>query len=397
VSAFNRRRLLQAAGSAIAFAPLVARAADAPAQAPALAWPDRLPPLAPIRAHTDRLFDITVCLRPFRAQGPRIEAEHIGHALVVHNYGHGGSGWSLSWGSGTLALRLAMERNPNEIAVIGCGAIGLTTAILALEAGLKVTIYAKDLLPDTRSARATGSFTPDSRIALTDKAAPDFGDRWEEMARISFHRYRRYLGLPGTPVEWNDRYYLSDHAPDEPQPPDPPGTLDFASYGDRIADLVPHSQQLPPEQTPFPVRNVRRGSTMMFNIADYGHTLMQDFLIGGGNIVRREFHSLAELGHLPQKVIINCPGYGARALCQDESVVPVRGQIGWLVPQPEVTYGIAYRGVLALSRKDGICIQVLTGGDMRGYADDNETINRTESEDGVNVIADLCSRFRAQP
>ena len=43
-----------------------------------------------------RLFDITVCLRPFRAQGPRIEAETIGDALVVHNYGHGGSGWSLS-------------------------------------------------------------------------------------------------------------------------------------------------------------------------------------------------------------------------------------------------------------------------------------------------------------
>ena len=380
--------------------PLAARAATtsaaAPPSPPALSWTDRIPQLAPIRARTERLFDLTVCLRPFRAQGPRIEAQHVGRALVVHNYGHGGSGWSLSWGSGTLALRLAMQRAPKEIAVIGCGAIGLTTAILAQEAGAKVTIYAKDLLPDTRSARATGSFTPDSRIALTGKVAPDFGDKWEEMARISFHRYRRYLGLPGTPVEWNDRYYLSDYGPNDTVPPrtPDPAALDFAEYSDRIRDLMGHSMEIPAEQTPFPVKGVRRGSTMMFNIADYGHTLMQDFLLGGGKFVRREFHTLAELGHLPQKVVINCPGYGARALCKDESVVPVRGQIGWLIPQPEVDYGIAYRGVLALSRKDGICIQMVSGGDMRGYGDDNETVNRAESEDGVNIIADLYSRFR---
>src|SRR5262249_58509967 len=111
----------------------------------------RRPPIWPVRAQMDRVFDITVCLRPFRAQGPRIEAEEIGDALVVHNYGHGGSGWSLSWGSGTVALRKAMARGPKEIAVVGCGALGLTSAILAQEAGAQVTIYAKDLLPDARS------------------------------------------------------------------------------------------------------------------------------------------------------------------------------------------------------------------------------------------------------
>src|SRR3954468_19096488 len=68
------------------------------------------PVLAPIRAHADRLFDITVCLRPFRAAGPRLDSEMIGDALVVHNYGHGGSGWSLSWGSGTVAVKQAMAR-----------------------------------------------------------------------------------------------------------------------------------------------------------------------------------------------------------------------------------------------------------------------------------------------
>src|SRR5215831_8975327 len=115
------------------------------------------PVFAPIRASLNRLFDITVCLRPFRAAGPRLDTEQVGGKLVVHNYGHGGSGWSLSWGSGTIALRKAMAASPRAIAVLGCGALGITSAILAQGAGVPVTIYARDLLPDTRSARATGS------------------------------------------------------------------------------------------------------------------------------------------------------------------------------------------------------------------------------------------------
>src|SRR6185295_7687361 len=99
------------------------------------------------------------------------------------------------------------------IAVIGCGALGLTSAILAQQAGAQVTIYAKDLIYETRSSRATGLWSPDSRIALTSAAAPDFAARWEEMARISFKTYRRYLGLPGTPVEWMDNYFVYDDRP----------------------------------------------------------------------------------------------------------------------------------------------------------------------------------------
>lgn len=386
----DRRRLLGTAGAAVGIAGLGGCASLGPRPAGVV-----VPPLAPIRADVDRLFDITVCLRPFRAQGPRIEAEQVGRALVVHNYGHGGSGWSLSWGSGTVALRKAMEQSPKEIAVVGCGALGITSAILAQEAGAKVTIYARDLLFDARSARATGSWTPDSRIALTDRAAPGFGDLWEEMARISFKRYRRYLGLPGNPVEFTDRYYLSDDGAAPPPAPPPANGLDFASYRQRILDIQPFAEELPAGSTPFPSKSVKRNSLMQFNIADYGHTLIGDFLAAGGTFVRREFHDLSELGQLKEKVVINCPGYGARALCKDESVVPVRGQIGWLVPQPEVNYGLFYRGISVLSRSDGIVVQSLEGGDMRGYNDTNETIDRAESGHAVETIAELYSRFRA--
>jgi D-amino-acid oxidase len=349
--------------------------------------------LAPIRASEDRLFDVTVCLRPFRAAGPRIDTEQVGDTLVVHNYGHGGSGWSLSWGSGALAVGKAMAASPTEIGVLGCGALGLTSAIVAQRAGAQVTIYARDLLPDTRSARATGSWTPDSRIALADKAAPGFAALWEQMARISFKTYRSYLGLPGTPVEFIDRYYLSDSPPGGPALGEPAGALNFASYGQLIADINPPAALLPTGATPFPSRYVRRASSLMFNIADYAHTLMTDFLVAGGKIERREFHAPSELSQLKQKVVINCPGYGARALWRDETITPVRGQIAWLMPQPEVDYGVFYDGVNVLPRRDGIVLQVLDGGDMRGYGDDNETVDPAEAKSAVTRIAELYSRF----
>ena len=353
------------------------------------------PAVAPVRARADRVFDITVCTRPFRAQGPRLDAETIGDALIVHNYGHGGSGWSLSWGSSTIAVKKAMANSPREVAVVGCGALGLTSAILAQRAGARVTIYARDLYPQVRSARATGSWTPDSRIALKEAAGPGFAALWEEMARTSFKTYRDYLGLPGNPVVWNDRYTVSDIDPSDPNRPRSPDPLGFGEYHESIADLTPRNERMPAGSTPFQAPFVLRSSSMMFNLRDYGHILMLDFLAAGGQFVRTEFHEPAELSRLKEKVVINCPGYAARALWKDESVVPVRGQIGWLIPQPEVDYGVYYNGVSVLSRTDGIVVQAVDGGDMKGYKDDSETPNRAETDAAVAKVAELFdTRFK---
>jgi len=94
-------------------------------------------------------------------------------------------------------------------------------------------------------------------------------------------------------------------------------------------------------------------------------------------------------------VAINCPGHGARALWKDESIVPVRGQIAWLIPQPEVNYGVIYKDVAVLPRRDGIVVQAIEGGDMKGYDDANETVNHAEAERAVAIIAELYSRVRA--
>ena len=393
----GRRRLLRGAAglggaSLLGLGGCVTASGEAAVRAP---FHDPVPPLAPVRAHAQRVFDITVCTRPFRAQGPRLDTETIGDTLVVHNYGHGGSGWSLSWGSSTIAVQKAMAGSPLQIAVVGCGALGLTSAILAQRAGAKVTIYARDLFPQVRSARATGSWTPDSRIALESAAGPAFGALWEQMARTSWKTYRDYLGLPGAPVVFNDRYDLRGSSPAAPAPP---GSLDFAEYRQTYAQEIRTAPELmPPGSTPFDWPSVYRATGMMFNLRSYGHLLMTDFLTAGGQFVRTEFHEPDELARLKEKVVINCPGYAARQWWKDQSVVPVRGQIGWLLPQAEVNYGLQYADVSILSRTDGIVVQALDGGDMKGYGNDSETPDRDETLTALAKIEQLFeTRFKTR-
>ena len=402
--AINRRDFLHSTSALAAASLLSGCGPRKPVQAqatPMLPFYDAVPPLVPIRANPDALFKITVCLRPFRAIGPRIEAEQIGSKRVVHNYGHGGSGWSLSWGSGAIATDLALARtdpSTQDVAVIGCGALGLTTATLLQRAGCRsVTIYAKDRTSDARSFRATGSWTPDSRIALTKSiAGTDFPQRWEQMARTSWKQYQRYLGLAGAPIEFTDRYILSDATPeqaDQQRRDDDP--IGFAHLNNLIADIRQPYLDLPPGAHPFPTRFARRNAQLMFNVTELSHGLTNDFLIAGGKIVTREFNTPADLANLPQPTIVNCTGYGARALFGDDSLIPVRGQIGWLMPQHDANYGFVYGNLNVLSRPDGIVVQLSEKAEATGYNDTNEDPDRREAELGVTMLRDLYSRMQS--
>jgi len=52
-----------------------------------------------------QVLDVLVGLRPGRPT-VRLEAEQCGDSLVVHNYGHGGGGFTLSWGCAEEVLAL---------------------------------------------------------------------------------------------------------------------------------------------------------------------------------------------------------------------------------------------------------------------------------------------------
>src|ERR1700733_9620106 len=384
----GRRSILIGAGAALLVASLEG-CSPLPLKVTAKAAP-RLQ-LPPLRAATDRITRITVCTRPFRAQGPRLDVEQMGGKTIVHNYGHGGSGWALSWGSRPIAAQKAMATGVRDIAVIGCGALGLTSALLLQRAGAEVTIYAKETPPDVRSSLATGVWSPDSRICLEEHATPAFKQLWERMARECFRTYQTLLGLPGDPVEFIDNYTVRDPADwsrrnsssADNRPP-------FAQLqGELISDLAPHTEDYAPGSHPFGTRLVQQDSMMMFNLTAYARLLISDFLANRGRIEIMEFHTPADFALLRQKTLINATGFGARALLGDESVTPVRGQLARAIPQSDIHYALNYKDVFFVPRRDGLVFQVVGDNDYYGFNDETTIPDRAEAEHAVTTIAGL--------
>jgi glycine/D-amino acid oxidase-like deaminating enzyme len=104
---------------------------------------------------------------------------------------------------------------------------------------------------------------------------------------------------------------------------------------------------------------------MMIEPATYLRALERDVRLAGGTITVRRFESLAQVAALPEPVIVNCTGLGAGALFGDETLVPVKGQLHVLLPQPEVDYAVLAGDLYMFARRDGI---ILGGTHERGVS-----------------------------
>jgi glycine/D-amino acid oxidase-like deaminating enzyme len=126
----------------------------------------------------------------------------------------------------------------------------------------------------------------------------------------------------------------------------------------------------------------------VFNLGAYARLLMDDFMRDGGEIEQRDFTNPRQFAALKERTIVNATGYGARALLGDESIVPVRGQTARLIPQPEVDYGINYRGhnLSVVPRRDGILVQAQADGD---FGNPDAIPDRAASEAAVGRLAAL--------
>jgi glycine/D-amino acid oxidase-like deaminating enzyme len=105
----------------------------------------------------------------------------------------------------------------------------------------------------------------------------------------------------------------------------------------------------------------------------YLNALTRDFQLAGGRIVVREFPDLRSVLALPEPVVVNCSGLGARSLFGDESVSPGPGQLIVCLPQPEIDYS---GPVSMLSRKDGLVFGAGNPGNGPWSLEPNEAVVR---------------------
>lgn len=317
----------------------LSQAAVPPPPAPSLL---RLPK---VNVSPDREIRTVVGLRPFRPSGFVVAAQKFDDKLVVHNYGHGGGGVTLSWGTGELACREVDATGIKDVGVLGCGAVGLATARLLQERGCSVTIYAKALPPDTTSNVAGAQWCPVS-VFHHGSTTPGFMARFVEASHLANRRYQLMVGSHYG-IRWLPNYVMGRESIAS-------GAL--LALDSPIRDVLPEMHDLPPSENPFPYPWVRQFDTMLIEPNTYLPAVMQDFLIAGGRIEVHEIRNLADLQTLPQNVIVNCTGLGAKTLFGDEELTPVKGQLTFLLPQPEIDYITLAEDLYMFPRSDGILL-----------------------------------------
>jgi glycine/D-amino acid oxidase-like deaminating enzyme len=329
-------------GLMLASAPLAACATTAAAPA---GYTDALSPrgpyrLAPVHVSEDRIIRTVAGLRPYRPGGFVVRAERLGNTTLVHNYGHGGGGITLSWGTSHMAVDTGFAGPDRDYAVLGCGAVGLAAARLIQRRGGRVHIYAKALPPDTTSNIAGGQWWPAS-VYDHDAIEPGFRDTFVRAARLAYRHYQPLVG-PRYGVHWTRNYYLDQRS--------------LESTVGLLSDFAPESRMLEPGEHPFGQSRVVQVDGMQVEPATYLQAMLDDVLAAGGRVSVREFRSPQEVQALPEPVVFNCTGLGTKALFGDDQLEPVRGQLVVLLPQPEVTYNLLGGGAYMFPRSDGIVL-----------------------------------------
>ncbi len=300
----------------------------------------------PVNVSPERVIRTVVGLRPFRPAGFVVRAESLGDKLLVHNYGHGGGGVTLSWGTAYLAADMvSASGKTGAAAVIGCGVVGLATGRTLQRRGFDVTIYAKEMPPETTSNVAGASWFP-TMVIDEQKRTTAFDAQFERAARIAHRAFQLLVG-DEYGVHWREQYYLSDR---EDEVSDEPWDYKM------LRDLFPAARSLKPSENPFPARYVLVDNMMFIEPSIYLNALLRDFYLAGGRVRRAAFAESRELSTLKESVIVNCTGLGARELFGDREVTPIKGQLTVLLPQPEVDYAMVTAALYMFPRRDGIML-----------------------------------------
>ena len=353
----DRRTVIKAGGLALVGLGLP----GCSARAPQPTVPSRpMVDLVPVKAAWDRVLRTTVGLRPHRPGGFVVRAEKLDDRTVVHDFGHGGAGHSLGWGTGALAADLAVAHDGRQAAVLGCGTVGLTAARQLQRRGFDVTIYTEAIPPHTTSNKAWAGYTPSSGLIAVGRRNPAWDAQFREAAETGYRELQLMAGT-NRGVSWVDSYgmlnevrELREGGGESTRPRDP---------------LLPAHLQTPPEilgpgEHPFPSTYAARAPMLRIEPSRYLDGLMRDVIAFGGRITIRKFETPRDLMTLDESLIVNCTALGSRELFGDAEMIPLKGQLTHLVPQADVNYSTmgglpgsqSGLGIHMMPRSDGIAL-----------------------------------------
>ena len=316
-------------------------------------------------------------VRPYRNGSYRLDAETISRKFIVHNYGHGGAGITLSFGCAAKVRdivrdHLAASPGAIEVAVLGAGVMGLTAATLLLDLGLKVTIYADRLPLQTTSAKAGGQWA----VSVVEFAGKE--RELTEIVRTAYREFKNRIGQ-GFGVFERPNYTAT-----------PSHNLDMVIQ--LAPGLIPPRKSL--KRLPFE-HHTKPGfvyQTLLIEPPVLLAKLKADLDLRGVAFVSKQFASRSDiLASVPQAIIVNCTGLGSMTLWSDTKMMPIKGQLALLRPQPALQYLYGQNGYM-FPRSDHVVI----GGTFEPGVN-NETPDKAVCQGLVDHIASLFGKAPAKP
>jgi D-amino-acid oxidase len=188
-----------------------------------------------------------------------------------------------------------------DVIVVGCGVIGLTTAISLRESGLDANIVTAELPEATTSSVAAAIWYP-------YKAYPE--DLVLSWGRKTYEVLEKLSATSESGVLMRDGVEIWHEPASDPW----------------WADAVPYVRRLRTDELPPGYSTGHAFVAPVVEMPVYLSHLMDRFAASGGNVERRTLSSLDEVSG-ETRVIVNCAGLGARDLVADAFMYPIRGQI----------------------------------------------------------------------
>ena len=185
----------------------------------------------------------------------------------------------LAWGTGLMAAEFATEHQARQVAVIGCGSVGLTCGRQLQRRGFDVTIYAAAVPPNVTSNMSLAGFTPAS--GLVDNEPADAGMGCGNISGRQSIAYRQLQLLAGLHygVSWLDNYSLTDELPRQ-------GSGEGGGAAERpslMAGLTTGNEVLQPGEHPFPTKCAIRSPQIRIEPSIYLETWCAISTLWGGH------------------------------------------------------------------------------------------------------------------